>query len=180
MYTLALRQTPTDQALRCQRGWQYLLSDAVHLGLEDFQACLSLDELNLHALIGRGNARIRLKQLDGAVADAEAADRLATQQAAQATDRLLYNHARLYAQIAGHLQVQPRTGKPSTDQATAQRLAASRQKAFDYLIRALEKMPPEQRSAFWRDQIQSDPALAAVRSGYLYVKLAAQYGGNAP
>ncbi len=176
MYTLALRQTPADQALRCQRGWLYLLTDAVRLGLDDFQTCLSQDEHNLDALIGRGNARIRLKDLDGAVADAEAAERLAAKDLAQSTHRLLYNHARLHAQIAGYLQAQPRTGKSGTDQATGQRLATSRQSSLDYLAQALEKIPPEQRLGFWAEQIQSDPALAAVRSGNLYMRLAARYG----
>ncbi|HKI34690.1 MAG TPA: protein kinase [Gemmataceae bacterium] len=175
MYTLALRQYPDDGATHCYRGWAYLLADAPGLALDDFNACLARDGGNADALAGRGNVRIRLRQLDGALEDARAAEKQAP-----LTDRLLYNIARVYGQAVALLEAETRTAQPESSRLAAQRLAQCRERAFDFLGRALEKMPRERRAAFWRDQVQADPALAAIRHGSRYAELAARYGGAKP
>jgi tetratricopeptide (TPR) repeat protein len=170
MYTLALQRNPADMQTRCYRGWTYLLTDAVRLALEDFETCLRADATNADALAGRGNARIRLRELDGALADARSAEAQGP-----VTDRLLYNLTRIYAQAAGQLAMQARSGskRPPTWQADLYR-----EKAFDYLARTLEKLRPGRRTAFWRDQVEADPALAGIRGGRQYYELAVRYGGK--
>jgi tetratricopeptide (TPR) repeat protein len=173
MYTLALRQHPQDTVTRCYRGWTYLLTDAVQLALEDFEACLRADPNNADARIGRGNARVRLRQLDGALADAQAAE-----QQDPRTYRLLYNLTRIYAQVAGQLEVEAQTARPGPARRAAQRLTHYQAKALDCLRRALKTLPPERRADSWRNQVQADPALKAIRRGSQYFKLAARYRGT--
>ena len=36
--------------------------------------------------------------------------------------------------------------------------------------------PAEQRQTFWRERVENDPALAAIRRGAEYFRLAQQYG----
>ena len=124
MFTLALQQDPNDTEIRCTRGWTYLLTGAVSVALEDFETCLRDDKTaedpanvpgsprnRLDALIGRGNARIRLNQLSEAIADAKAAQTLAAEEKARLTARLLYNLARIYAQAGGQQEV--KRGRPN-------------------------------------------------------------------
>jgi len=175
MYTLALRENPDDTVTRCYRGWTYLLTDAVGPALEDFEACLRKAETNADALAGRGYARIRLNQVAGALDDARAAEKHGP-----LTDRLLYNLARIYAQGAARLEVEARTTRRGREQQTKQRQALCEEKAFDCLRRALEKLPKERRPAFWRNQVQTDPALTAIRRGKMYFALAEKYGKSGP
>jgi tetratricopeptide (TPR) repeat protein len=173
MYTLALRQNPKDTVTRCHRGWAYLLTDARPLALKDFEACLSADRKNADALAGRGNVRIRLKQLDGALADAKAAEKYGP-----VTDRLLYNLARIYAQAVVQREAEARAARPAQARQAAEQLALSRDTAFAYLRRTLEKLPRQRRAAFWRKQVQADPAFAALRGESEYARLAAHYTGR--
>jgi tetratricopeptide (TPR) repeat protein len=179
MYTLALAEQPNDEEMLCERGWTYLMKDAVRLALDDFEACLSAEETNLDALIGRGNARIRLLQLDGALDDAWKVEALTAANQTPLDARLSYNLARLYAQAAGQMELQPRTGKKGKDQEKVQRLALCKAKAWEHLQQALEQNKTAQRqAAFWHEQIEMDPAFLAIRSGNEYAKLAKRYGGK--
>jgi len=168
MYSAALRLNPKDTVTRCLRGWAYLMTDAVRLALEDFEVCLKENPQSADALAGRGNARIRLKQLDGALADAEEAEKQGP-----VTDRLLYNLTRIHAQAVGLLEVEARTSRTAL---TAQRLALSEARALRCLRRTLEEVPQDQRATFWREQVQTDPALAAIRKGAMYSQMAGDYG----
>jgi tetratricopeptide (TPR) repeat protein len=175
MYTLALRQDAEDTVTRRHRGWTYLLEagGAVLLALEDFETCLRADRTNADALAGRGNARIGLRQLDGAVADAKAAAKHGP-----VTARLLYNLTRIYAQVVGQLEAEVRTAPRGQARQAADRLALYKETAFDYLRRTLEKQPRERQPAFWRKQIEADPAFAALRRQSEYVKLAKRFAGT--
>jgi tetratricopeptide (TPR) repeat protein len=176
MYTLALRQNPRDQVTRCYRGWAYLLTDAVRLALDDFQTCLREDSGNADALIGRGNARIRLRQRDEALADARSAARHGA-----LTARQLYNLTRIYALALGHLEAEVQSAGPrSAWRAAQERLAQCQEEALDALRRAVETLPSAQRAGFWRDQVETDPALAHLRSGRQYQQMAARYAPVAP
>jgi tetratricopeptide (TPR) repeat protein len=187
MYTLALRQDPHDLETRCLRGWAHLMTDGLRLALRDFEDCLhddaSRDEQNARhkadALAGRGNARIRLrgvatdpdvrlKLLAEAVADAEAA-----QKQGQASDRLLYNIACIYAQAATQLEAEAKTGR---DRLLGQRQVYFEEKALLFLGRVMEDLPEGRRKAFWSKTVESDPALAGIRRGRGYFQLAQRFG----
>lgn len=182
MYTLALKQEPGDTSTRCLRGWLYLLTDSVQLGLKDFEECVQREPHSGDALVGRGTARLRLRQLVGstaavelrrrlladAVADAEAAERHG-----KVTDRLLYNLARFYAQAVAQLDAEGRNGR---DRLAAELAARYEKRSLDYLHRTLEAVPEERRAAFWRGQVQADPALKGIQQSEPYLRLQAQYG----
>jgi tetratricopeptide (TPR) repeat protein len=175
MYTLALRQDPRDNVTRCYRGWTYLLTDAVRPALEDFEVCLCEGPVSAEALAGRGNARIRLRQLEGALDDARAAEKQGP-----LTGRLWYNLACIYAQAVGQLEAEARTARTGLDRGLERRLSLCREKALAYLSRTLEELPQEKRGAFWRNQVQTDPALAAIRHESLYLQLAMRNAGRGP
>jgi tetratricopeptide (TPR) repeat protein len=113
-------------------------------------------------------AELRQKLLDEATADAEAAERQGP-----VTDRLLYNIARIHAHAAAQLDAEARTGR---DQRASRRCTLHRERTLDYLRRALEMVPAERRAAFWRDQVQADPALQGIRQGVPYYELEKRYG----
>ena len=101
----------------------------------------------MDALIGRGNARIRLLQLDEALADARTAEALAEKQE-KLKGRQLYYLARLYALASIQLELKPRTGKAGQDQAVVQRLALCKDKALDYLRPGSGKTTLKEQAAF--------------------------------
>ncbi len=87
-YTRAIELRPdTEPTIRARllnhRGWAYHLADAPRLALADFEASLKQIEDQAEAHAGRGLARVRLGDWEKAVADADAAVRLAS---ARATD----------------------------------------------------------------------------------------------
>lgn len=167
LYTLALNQEPTDCSARNLRGWAYLLMDAAKPALEDFEETLSADKNNADALAGRGNARIRLRQVQGAVADAEAALEEGPQ-----TERLLYNVTCIYALAVAQTELEVRAGR---DRTAPTRLELYEKKALDCLMRTLQGRPGNE-AAFWREAVQTDPALAAIRRGTIYMQLDKKYG----
>jgi tetratricopeptide (TPR) repeat protein len=176
MYTLALHAADQNEHKISEtltlRGWAHLLSDAAPLALEDFEASLRADA-SLDALIGRGNAHIRLKQLDLALADAQAAERQGG-----LSDRLLYHLAGLYALAAGQLDMELRNASSSVDRRRTQRLNLCRAKAVEYLHQALLKLPAERQAAFWRNRVQNDPTFAAIRGEGVYQMLAGKWQGK--
>jgi serine/threonine protein kinase/predicted Zn-dependent protease len=180
MYTLELRQNSKDLETRCHRGWTYLLSDAVRLALIDFEVCLSDDPTSTDALIGRGNARVRLKQLDGALEDARAAE-----EQGRLTYLMSYNLARIYAQVADQLELAIRAKRIGLDRGGmeplvrhAERLPFYKDKTLELLQQTLEKLPEERRPQFWRTQVEADPAMTVIRDTRLYLRLAARYAAT--
>jgi tetratricopeptide (TPR) repeat protein/tRNA A-37 threonylcarbamoyl transferase component Bud32 len=168
MYTLALWQDPNDSEVRCQRGWAYLLYEAPTLAFTDFQTCLKAEPGNVDALLGRGNAYIKLKELPKALADARAAEKRPL------SDRLTYNLGRIYAQAAQQLAAKVRTGQ---DADIARQVAAYKEKAVECLQRTLAlKKTEEQRASLWRREVQIDPAFAGLRAWPAYVELQIRYG----
>jgi len=125
------------------------------------------DPTNADALAGRGSARIRLRQLDEALEDAAEAEKQC-----QLQDRLLYNLACIYSQATAQAAAKARTARPPLNQVAARQAARLEEKALRCLSRALEAVKEERRAAFWRDQVQTDPALEAIRHGTLYFQLA--------
>jgi tRNA A-37 threonylcarbamoyl transferase component Bud32 len=175
MYTLALTKEPKHTKTRCQRGWAYLFNDAVRPALEDFEICLKEDSANVDAVIGAGNARIRLRELDAALALAGQAEK----KQSRLTDRMLYNLARIYAQAAGQLQIEARTFRYPIDRTAAENRSECQRKALNHLRQATDKLRPERRAGFWQTQIPADPALAAIRETFEFRQLAARYAASA-
>jgi tetratricopeptide (TPR) repeat protein/tRNA A-37 threonylcarbamoyl transferase component Bud32 len=168
MFSAALRLDPKDQSTRCHRGWGYLLTEAVKLALDDFEAALKENPASAEALTGRGGCRVRLNQVEGALADAREAEKHGP-----LTERQLYNLGCIYAQAASQLDRDGHTGR---DPRQAQLRDQYEDKGLEYLRRALDEMPADQRPTFWLNQVQTDPALAGLRRGAHFLNLARRYG----
>jgi tetratricopeptide (TPR) repeat protein/tRNA A-37 threonylcarbamoyl transferase component Bud32 len=167
MFTLALHGRPDDLSLRAMRGWSLLHVDGARQALDDFQLVLARDPNNTEALCGRGYARVRLKQVAEAVADADAAER-----GGPLGDRLTYSLACLYALAVEQLAQEP---LPRSN-ATAARLTQYEELALVRLRQALEQLPAKDRVSFWRERVETDPAWKGLRRGNRYLQLAAECG----
>ncbi len=172
-FTAALRQNPRDPATRCYRGCAFLLADADGLALEDFEAVLKQDPANAEALVGRGTVRVRRNQLEAALADAGEAEKQAAgsvRDRGPGSERFLFNLACIYGQAFALLQEEanPAPGKVEK----TEQLARWEEKTLQLLQQALEQVPAEQRQAFWQNQVQGDPALAAIRRQASFLRLA--------
>ena len=99
------------------------------------------------------------------MADAEAARALEP-----LSDKLRYKLATLYGEVFALAQDAARDDPTRSEVAL---LAAWRAKKR--LGQVLEGLPAERGDAFWRDQIQADPALDAFRRGPAYKALAARF-----
>ena len=152
-YTQALAQHPDRPGLWNHRGWAFLVANAVHLSLEDFERAIRLDGSNGDAYSGRGSARVLLGQHRAAVADAEESLRHGEPNA-----RMYYLAGRIYARAASAAAGEVRKAGRS-----AVALSASYQDRAVALIReAVRRTPSGQRAAFVRDQIFTDPALRPI------------------
>jgi hypothetical protein len=168
MYNLALQNEPDDVVTLCNRGWAFLLQDAARPALTDFETSLKLQPGKVEALLGRGNALVRLRQIDAAIADAQAADK-----AGSLTEAQLYNLTCLYSLAVAQLRLDSRDQR---DPVMAARITQYEEKALACLSRTLGEVAQEKRATFWRQRVQVDPALTAIRRGPSYSALAARYG----
>lgn len=168
MYSAALRLDPRDTKTRGYRGWTYLSTDAPRLALADFEVWLGEAPASAEALIGRGSARIRLKQLDGAVADAAAAEKQGPLKGS-----LSYSLACIYSQAAAQTEDELR---PAKDPRGTRQAAQYEQKAIRCLRLAMGEILAERRSGFWREQVLTDPALTMLRRGKMFAQMAKEFG----
>jgi tetratricopeptide (TPR) repeat protein len=152
--TVALALAPDKSALLARRGWLHLLTDAPRLALRDFEEALRLYASSHEAYTGRGTARVRLGQFRDGVADAEKALGLG-----QPTPRLLYNAGRIYVQAAVVVGTEAR----KRGQEAVALVARYQDRAVILLREAFKRTPVDQRASFWRDSIQADPTLRALR-----------------
>jgi predicted Zn-dependent protease len=162
LFTWALRLEPHDVRTRASRGWTFLMMDAAKPALDDFHACLMRDADDTDALIGRGLARVRLKQVAEAVQDSEAAEKTGPR-----TTRHRYNLACLYAQVAGRLGAVPPSRSSLAGDVYLER-------SLLHLRAAVELTPADRRAAFWRD-VANDPYLVPLRRLPAFEALTAQY-----
>jgi tetratricopeptide (TPR) repeat protein len=146
----------------------YLLCESPRLALADFDEVIRTDPDNADGYNGRGYARVLLGRCREALADAEEALRRADA-AGPGAARTLYNTARIYAQVAGKLGTGPEAERGLPPGARRE----YQERALGLIRKALERMPPEQRAAFWRDRVQTDPALAPVRTAPGFARLKA-------
>jgi tetratricopeptide (TPR) repeat protein/tRNA A-37 threonylcarbamoyl transferase component Bud32 len=149
-YTLDLEARPGQARVLIARGLTYLVTDAPRLALGDFEEALRLEPSNREARIGRGSARVLLGDHRAAVADAEESVRQGPP-----TARLFYSAARIYSQAA------QATGAEARRKGRDALILVTRyqDRAVDLVSQALQTIPPEQRAAFWRNQLEPDPAL---------------------
>jgi tetratricopeptide (TPR) repeat protein len=165
-YSRALELKPGAGPLHGYRGWAYLISGAPRLALPDFEQAIRLDATNGDAFAGRGNARVKLGQIEAATADGREALRLGP-----VDSRLIYSVARIYAQAAGQIDIDPQPRRRSHLQARA----LYQDRAVQLLRQALGKEPAHKRKAFWKDYVAQDSALAPVTSSLGYRQLAAEF-----
>lgn len=170
-YTLALSQRGGSATLHARRGWAYLVSGAPALALADFEAAIELDPRSTDAYGGRGAAMVALGHAKEGVADAEK-----SLQVAEPDPRLIYNAARVLALAAQSGRNDP-PGRSRAEWAMAR---SYQDRALQLLARALKSTPPDQRSAFYRDVVSSDVALAKIRMLPDYSRLVSLYAARTP
>jgi tetratricopeptide (TPR) repeat protein len=153
-YSRALEIRPDDGGLLVQRGWAYLVVNSPQLALGDFDAAIKLHPADGDAFNGRGTARVRLGDHRAAVADARAALRLG-----KANPGVTYKAARIFAMAASVAASDP------VEKTRVTRLLASQYEdmAVRLARKAMELESPEKRMSFWKDTIQTDPALKVIR-----------------
>jgi eukaryotic-like serine/threonine-protein kinase len=145
-----------------RRGWAHHFTDAPRLALFDFEASLRLVKDQSDALGGRGLARIRLGQWRPAVADAEAAVRLARAAPPASGDPDLdllaqadFNAARIYAQA---VEFAAREVSREGERAVSL-YRRYRARSLELLDQALRQIPDASR----RREFLDDPALKPLR-----------------
>jgi len=153
-FTLAIALLPRSAMLLFRRGSLYLITDAPRPALRDFEEAIRLDPSNADAYNGRGLAKVALGQHQEAVADAFKALELG-----EPTPRRLYNAARVYAKaaIAATGDVR-RAGRDAAFVVTRYQ-----DQAVALVRESYNRLPAAQRASFWRDVIQTDPALTVLR-----------------
>jgi tetratricopeptide (TPR) repeat protein len=150
-------------------GWTYLNNGAPRPALAEFTAALKEDPANADAYAGRGFAQVRVGNLEQALADAEAALRLAASHDAFSKSAAVHfwKVARVFAQAVPVVQASlARKGIRSAEEE-----ARYRDRAVRLLDRALISWPPEERGAFLVS-IGADPALAPLRGSEEYLRFA--------
>jgi tetratricopeptide (TPR) repeat protein/tRNA A-37 threonylcarbamoyl transferase component Bud32 len=165
-FTRALELEPEHAETLAYRGWAHLtpVIESPRQALADFEGVLRLAPDNAEAHAGRGNARAQLGQVRPAVADAEKALRQGPRK-----PRLLYNTARIYAQVAGKLEDDPRNR-----QAPERRSIVTYQERAVELLREALTLAGKERGSLWRD-ITTDPAFQPLRRSASYLPLAKEY-----
>jgi tetratricopeptide (TPR) repeat protein len=153
LYSAALRLGP-DAATRQHRGWAYLQRNSPPLALADFEAALRLGPRTYQALCGRATARVRLRQVEEGVKDAEAALKLPDATGPEAP--LLA--AGVFATAAG---IAAETAAPTRGRAPPGTRYLDR--AAELLVEAIRRVPERDRAAFWRTRVQKEETLAEVR-----------------
>jgi tetratricopeptide (TPR) repeat protein len=163
-YTRAIENRPDDARLLVDRGWAYLFFDSPKPAVVDFEAAVKLDPKDPDARNGRGMAHARLGNHRAAVADAREALRLG-----RAVARVTYNAARVYAIAASAAASGP------TDKARLSRPISSHYQdiAVQLIREAFSQEPPAKRASFWKDAIEPDPALKAIKRRLNYEELIA-------
>ncbi len=168
-FTQALTLDPGRLSARTQRGWAYLVSDASKLALADFEAAIRQAPEGAEAYAGRGFALAMAGQYRSATDDAEESLR----KSHPGETRTVYNAARIYARCASGLS-SASIGKRSP---SANSLADQYgDRALSLIRTAIERLPNERRTTFYREVVQADPAFAGLRQRPQFARLAGQLG----
>jgi tetratricopeptide (TPR) repeat protein len=151
--TEALALRPGQPGLLARRGELYLIENAPRLAARDFEEAVKLDRALAEARAGLGAARVRLNRYREAVADADAAARLAP-----ADHRVLYKAARVYAlaAVAATSEVR-RKGRDAVAV-----VARYQDRAVRLVHDARQRVPAAERATF-EAALRTDPALGRIR-----------------
>ncbi len=157
---LALKE---DAKTLGNRGWAYLMQDALRPALDDFDAALKLDPTDADALAGRGTAlTVRGRVAD--VAEATAAAEKSLRPRPWTVPRLIAC-AGIYTRAAGVLEA---ANDPEAPRCVG--------RALGLLREAMELVPAKERAAFWRDGVLADPALRPLQRTRGLLELGRAYG----
>jgi tetratricopeptide (TPR) repeat protein/predicted Ser/Thr protein kinase len=191
-YTRALELRP-DASIYLHRGWAYFFLDAWRPALADFEealrrsggaaqapgvalllgpagmTALRLEGIAGEAYTGRGLARVLLGQYREAVADAGEALRRGPK-----GPEMMHNVACVFALAVGKVEADP----AARDRGVL--AAGYRAEAVQAIRRELALVPAARRRAFWRDKINPDSALDAIRQSPEYQQLLREYGAARP
>jgi tetratricopeptide (TPR) repeat protein/predicted Ser/Thr protein kinase len=163
-YTRALERAP-DADIYEHRGWAHFCCDAWKLALRDFSEAITLDPGPVDRYIGRGLARVMLGDYQKAIADADSSWRRQPD-----APEMMHNIACIFAQAVARVEA-------DLQQADRHSLAAGwRRRALEALHQTRALLRPAVRSAFWRDKIAPDTALAPLHNDPAFQQLQNAYG----
>jgi len=157
-YTEGLR-VQRDAETLALRGWAYLMYQAPHLALPDFEEALKVQSNNTDARLGQADALVKLGQTKEATRAAERALTYGTPDS-----RAYYNAARVWAQAA------------NARNAELQDVSRAKNLALDLLRLALDRQPEAKRKAFWKEYISADAVFTVLRRESGMQALAEKYG----
>jgi tetratricopeptide (TPR) repeat protein len=169
-YNYALEAKPEDEekaALYLYRGQEYLVANELQLALRDFKESFRINPKNTDASLGSAYVWLKLGEPRKAVTDAES-----VAQAGPKEPRLWLGAARVYAQAPALLKAEP-----GQDAGLVRQQKEYLDRAVELLEAALDRVPPEQQAAYWREQVLNDSALQTIRSTPGYARLADRYRG---
>jgi tetratricopeptide (TPR) repeat protein len=164
-YSAALRLKP-DGVTRGYRGWAYLQTDSPRLALADFDAAAKAGAKSYRVLCGRALARVKLRQVEKALQDAEAA--LKAPDGSEAEAALLAacvyaRAARLAVLETARVRPRMRSGSRYEDRAVA------------LLEAAMRRVPAAKQVTFWRTRLLKEESLAEVRPRIKLSRLVRQF-----
>jgi tetratricopeptide (TPR) repeat protein len=139
--------------LHLYRGQEYLASKALQPALRDFQEAQRLDPQSADACLGCAHVLVKLEKPQQAVAEL---DRVLKE--GPSDPRLWHGAARVYAQAAAQLKA-----AAGEKQGAARIWVRYQEHAIVLLEKALERLPPGERRAYWREKVLKDAALEALR-----------------
>ncbi len=152
-----------DADILSNRGWAYLMQDAVRPALDDFDAALKLKPNDADALAGRGTA-LTMRGRVADVAEATAAAEKSLRPRPWTAPRLMAC-ARIYTRAASVLEA-----------AKEPEAARCLQRALGLLREAMALVPEKERRTFWRDGVLTDPALLPLQRTAGMLDLQRAYG----
>jgi tetratricopeptide (TPR) repeat protein len=165
-YTRALTIRPDDVSVLTNRGWAYLINETPRLAFRDFREALEKDPNNADAYNGRAMARVKLGQHAAGAQDAEDAVKRAPKDA-----RVQYNAARVLAQAVNQVDLD----KALRGTQAAELRTHYQDRALDLLRATLDLTPANERSAFWQQYVQEDPAFNPIRRAPRFLVVAREF-----
>jgi tetratricopeptide (TPR) repeat protein len=153
-YSHALYVHGDQPRLLSARGWAWVFSDAPRQALHDFDEALRHDHSNGEAHSGRGMALALVGDHKAAVGEAEESLRHDPP-----TARRAYNAARIYARAA----VAAASEVGDKGRLAVTQVERYQDRAVALVKLALERTPSARRAAFWRDEVETDPALRSLQ-----------------
>ncbi len=162
-FTRALELEPKQPGLLTRRGWSLIVMEAWPAALADFEQAVQDDKNDGDAYNGRAYSAVKLKQYRKAVVDAEEAARRTPEFA-----EMWYNLACVFALAVDQVSHDP--NEPARDPKVAQ----FRTRACELIEKALVTLPENQRILFWKQKIEPDADVEAIRRSDEFLRLKAK------